>query len=160
MPSTATGRLPFRWAAVAARFLALVAIGGPATGSELPKTEDELVNTVKDALLNRDMSRFTDLVNWDQARPIRQRAVKAQISTAFGRPIRSIALEPFPADGLKEAESSGTLKANMPVLHRLRVVFDEPALDPADAPSDVFLIGQEGDHYRIALVVPVPRRSD
>ena len=76
-----------------------------------------------------------------------------QIRSTFGRPIRSITLEPFPADGLKEAESRGTQKANMTVSHRLRVIFDEP-------PTDVFLIGKDQDVYRIALVNPVPRNDD
>ena len=44
-----------------------------------------------------------------------------------GRPIRSITLEPFPADGFKEIEDRGTLRPNMPVTQQLRVVFDELA---------------------------------
>ncbi len=134
--------------------------GGPAGGSELPTTADDLLVAVKNALLNHDMTSFTALVNWDQARPIRQRAVKAQISTAFGRPIRSMSLEPFPPDGLKEVESRGTLKANMPISHQLRVVFDEPDNHYGNAPTDLFLIGQDSKNYRIALIIPVQKRAD
>lgn len=161
MSFTSCVRPPFIGrAVVTATFASFIAICGPATGSEMPRTEEELIASVRTALSNRDMAMFTALVNWDQARPIRQRAVKAQISTAFGRPIRSITLERFPSDGLKEVESRGTLKANMPVLHQLRVVFDEPGHDSETAPTDIFLIGQVGGSYRIALIVPVQRRND
>jgi hypothetical protein len=163
MPLILDPRPPaFRRAGTAAFALLLagLASGGPATGGELPRSEAELVETVKAALLNRDMAALEALVNWDGARPFRKRAVKAQISTALGRPIKSVALEPFPPDGLQEAESRGTLKANMPVSHQLRVVFDEPAGPSGGVPTDLFLIGRNGDDYRITLVVPVPKKSD
>jgi hypothetical protein len=126
----------------------------------LPRTEEELIAAIRTALVSRDMAVFATLVNWDQARPLRQRAVKAQISTAFGRPIRSITLEPLPADEVKEVESRGTLKANMPLSHRLRVVFDEPGDDAQPPPADVFLIGRDSQGYRIGLIVPVQTRND
>jgi hypothetical protein len=141
--------------------LVLLFLGqGPAVGSELPKTEDQLVATVQNALIDRDMSVFSKLVNWNQARPFRQRAVKAQISTAFGRPIRSVTLEAFPVDGLQEVEARGTLKANMNVSHQLRIVFDEPDNEFGTAPTDLFLVGRDQEGYRIALIVPVQTRGD
>jgi hypothetical protein len=140
--------------------LTLAPFGTPALARDLPKTPDELITTVSRAITDRDMAVFDDLVNWKDARKIRKRVVTYQIRTTFGRPIRSITLEPFPPDGLKEAESRGTQKANMPVSHRLRVIFDEPPGESGKPPTDVFLIGKEQDVYRIALVNPVPRKDD
>ncbi|KJB91563.1 hypothetical protein N826_27050 [Skermanella aerolata KACC 11604] len=140
--------------------LALASFGTPALARDLPKTPDELISTVSKAITERDMAVFEDLVNWKDARKIRKRVVSYQIRTTFGRPIRSIALEDFPADGLKETESRGTQKANMAVSHRLRVIFDEPPGESGIPPTDVFLIGKEQDVYRIALVNPVPRKDN
>jgi len=159
--SAARFRPPVIWRAVApASFGVFIAVVGSALAVELPKTEDDLIAVVRNAILSRDMALFMNLVNWDQARPLRQRAVKAQISTTFGRPIRSITLEPLPAEGLREVESRGTLRANMPLSHKLRVVFDEPDGDAGILPADVFLIGRDSQGYRIGLIVPVQRRSD
>ena len=140
--------------------LALASFGTPALARDLPKTPDELIATVSQAITDHDMAVFEDLVNWKDARKIRKQVVSYQIRTTFGRPIRSITLEPFPADGLKEAESRGTQKANVPVSHRLRVVFDEPAGESGNPPTDVFLIGKDQAVYRIALVNPVPGNDD
>lgn len=140
--------------------LALASFGTPAAARDLPRTPDELISTVSRAIADRDMAVFEELVNWEGARKIRKRVVSYQIRSTFGRPIRSIALEDFPADGLKEAESRGTQKANMPVSHRLRVIFDEPPGESGRPPTDVFLIGKDRDTYRIALVNPVPRDDD
>ncbi len=83
----------------------------------------------------------------------RKRLTLFQIRTTFGRPIREMAIEDFPADGLAEVEARGTLKPNMVVTKRLRIVFDDPA-DPTDASpsSNVFLLGQKDGAYRIAVL--------
>ena len=139
--------------------LAALLAGGIGTAhSAPPVSEDELLSTVQTALEQRDFATFEELINWDGATTMRRRMVSFQLRHGFGRPIRSIALEPFPEDGFKVIEERGTLKPNMAVSHQLRVVFDEPDTAYGKPPTDLFLIGREGDAYRIALVVPAKER--
>ena len=129
--------------------------------ADLPRTEEELVRQVRVALVGRDMAAFEELINWEGARGVKRRIVAFQVRHGFGRPIRPVALEPFPADGLRDVEARGTLKANMPVSHRLRVVFDEPAAEGTGPPTDLFLVGKAADGaFRIALVVRDERAAD
>ena len=58
------------------------------------------------ALEERDLAAFEELVNWDGAGKMKRRVVSYQLRYGFGRPIRSIALEPFPADGFSEIEAA------------------------------------------------------
>ena len=118
-----------------------------------PTTEAALVGTVRQALQAHDLDTLQTLVDWDGITPFRRRLVVYQMRYAFGRPIRSAALEPFPSDGLDELKALGTLKVNMPVTEQLRVVFDEPDAQ-GHVPSVVFLIGRQDQAFRIALVVP------
>ena len=78
--------------------------------------------------------------------------MRFQLRSTFGRPIRSIELQPFPEGGLDRLGAGGTLAVNMPVSHRLRVEFDEPPRADGGAPVDVFLVGRQDEGYRIALV--------
>jgi hypothetical protein len=94
------------------------------------------------------------LVNWEGASKMRRRMVSYQIRHAFKRPIRSMTVEPFPADGFKEIEQRGTLKPNMAVSKQIRIVYDEPDTEFGMPPTEFFLIGKLGDAYKIALVVP------
>ncbi|AWB21755.1 hypothetical protein DA075_13205 [Methylobacterium currus] len=120
----------------------------------LPSQPDALVAYVTTAIRDHDLPAFERLVNWTGTRAQRKRLTLYQIRSGFGRPIKAAALEPMPEDGLAEATARGTLKANMPVTDRLRVVFDEPPVEGDAAPTSVFLIGREGGTYRIALLVP------
>lgn len=139
-----------------AAFLVALAGTGSAPAAQ-PTTEDQLVAEVKAALIAHDLAALEELVNWDGASKMRRRAVTYQLRYGLGRPIRSIALEPFPADGFREIEERGTMQPNMPVAQRLRVVFDEPDNAYGRPPTAVFLIGRQGEAYRIALVVPVKK---
>ncbi|MGE7417553.1 hypothetical protein [Methylobacterium tarhaniae] len=149
---------------LAALALAAGLLAGPATAQSapeaagsaapLPAQADALVAYVTKALTDHDLPAFERLVNWTGTRAQRKRLTLYQIRSGFGRPIKAAALEPMPDDGLSEATSRGTLKANMPVTERLRVVFDEPPVEGDAAPTSVFLIGREGGTYRIALLVP------
>ncbi|MFH6781334.1 MULTISPECIES: hypothetical protein [Methylobacterium] len=147
--------------------LAAAALPGPAgaqapqpttsqEGAErpLPSQPDALVAYVTKALNDHDLPAFERLVNWTGTRAQRKRLTLYQIRSGFGRPIRQASLEPMPGDGLAEATSRGTLRANMPVTERLRVVFDEPPVEGDAPPASVFLVGREGGTYRIALLVP------
>ncbi|KMO43324.1 hypothetical protein VQ02_00555 [Methylobacterium variabile] len=125
---------------------------GPA--APLPARPDDLVAYVTAALRDHDLPAFERLVNWSGMRAQRRRLTLYQIRSGFGRPIKRAALEPMPEDGLAEATARGTLKANMPVTERLRVVFDEPPVEGDAAPTSIFLIGRENGTYRIALLVP------
>lgn len=131
---------------------------GAALGSQ-PTTEDQLAAEVRAALLAHDLGAFDELVNWDGSSAYRRRAVVYQLRYGFGRPIRSTTLEPIPADGFKEIESRGTLRPNMPVTRQIRVVFDEPDNAFGMPPTAVFLIGRQGEAYKIALVVPARKRD-
>jgi hypothetical protein len=135
----------------------LVAMSSTAFGRELPKTEEELIDQVRTAMAASDIDAFSDLVYWEGAPDIRRRLTKFQIRCGFGRKIRSIALEPFPEEGVRKIEESGTLKPNMPITNRLRVTFDEPAEEDGGQPASVFLIGKMDGAYRIALVVRAKR---
>lgn len=119
----------------------------------LPSDPQAVVAYVKDALRDRDEAAIERLVNWEGVRLPRKRLTLFQIRTTFGRPIREMAIEDFPADGLAEVEARGTLKPNMTVTKRLRIVFDDPA-DPEEASpsSNVFLLGQKDGAYRIAVL--------
>lgn len=140
--------------------LGLSAGGALAEPSALPRTQEDLVRVVKAALLGHDHETFDALINWEGAGEIKKRIVRFQIRHEFGRPIRSIAVEPFPRNGLDSLKERGTLAANMPVTHRLRIEFDEPPRPDGNPPADVFLIGQEEGAYRIALVVRSKTKKD
>ena len=140
----------------AARAQGSVPAPGSATGatSPLPAQADALVAYVTKAMTDHDVAAFERLVNWTGTRAQRKRLTLYQIRSGFGRPIKAASLEPMPEDGLAEATSRGTLKANMPITERLRVVFDEPPVEGGAAPTSVFLVGREAGTYRIALLVP------
>ncbi|TGD97010.1 hypothetical protein [Methylobacterium nonmethylotrophicum] len=148
---------------LAALALAAGLLGGPAGAqpaqdgaatAALPSQPDALVAYVTTALREHDLSAFERLVNWTGTRAQRKRLTLYQIRSGFGRAIKAAALEPMPEDGLAEATSRGSLKANMPVTDRLRVTFDEQPVEGDAPPTSVFLIGREGGTYRIALLVP------
>lgn len=125
-----------------------------ATSDGLPQSDGELLGMVQAAIRTRDLATFERLVNWQGASPHKKRRTSYEIRSTFGRPIRSIALEPFPADGLDGLAERGTLKANMPIARQLRVVFDEPPIEAyGTPPTSVFLLGETDGAWRIALVV-------
>jgi hypothetical protein len=128
--------------------------GAAVAAGPFPKTEEQLVAIVRTAIAERDMATFEELINWEGASAIKRRIVGFEVRRGLGRPIRSISLEPFPNDGLRKMEAGGALKANMPVSYQLRVIYDEPPMEGFGIPpTTVFLIGREGDAFRIALVV-------
>ena len=138
--------------------LPALAATSSAFGRELPKTEQELIDQVRTAITKGDMETISDLINWQGAGEMKRRITNFQIRHSLSRPVRSITLEPFPEDGLREVEARGTLKANMPVTYRLRVVFDEAADENGATPASVFLIGKMNDAYRIALIIATKPR--
>ncbi len=140
--------------------LAALLASGAAADAAQPTTGGELVGAVRTALETRDLEALDELVNWEGASKYRQRAVTFQLRYGLGRPIRSIALEPFPKDGFDVIEKRGTMKPNMPVSHQLRVVFDEPDNAYGKPPTALFLIGREDEAYKIALVVPTEKPKD
>ncbi|MFO1074490.1 MAG: hypothetical protein U1E17_17755 [Geminicoccaceae bacterium] len=150
----------WRWPGRAGLLAATVAVGawlapGSGDAAALPTTDDQLVTTVRQALLEHDLAVFDELVNWDGATKMKRRLVTYQMRYGFGRPIRSIALEPFPATAQATLDQEGRFKTNMPVSQQLRVVFDEPDTASGHPPTALFLVGRQDDAYRIALVVPV-----
>lgn len=118
----------------------------------LPSDPNGIVSFVTSALRDHDEAAIERLVNWEGVRAPRKRLTLYQIRTTFGRPIKEMAVEDFPADGLSEVEARGTFKLNMPVTKRLRIVFDEEAGDSDGGPANVFLLGQKDGVYRIAVL--------
>ena len=125
-----------------------------ATAQDLPRTDEDLIDTIRSAIDERDFEPFQKLVNWDGAGKIKRRIVRFEIRRGFGRKIDTIAIEDFPKDGLAKIDAMDKLRVNMPVTHRVRVVFDEPPLERTGRkPTSVFLVGKQDGAYRIALVV-------
>jgi hypothetical protein len=132
---------------------ALLWLPAPPAAAELPQTGEELLATLRGAIESRDYERIEALVNWEGAGTIKRRVVAFQIRHGLGRPIREIALEPFPADGLDGARASG-LKPNMALSERVRVVYDEPPVAASGKPpTAVYLVGRKDGAYRIGLVI-------
>jgi hypothetical protein len=150
------------WAPRLGAWLGSVALGcllaaGSAAAAQtvaLPSTDVQVVSTVRTALQDHDFATSEQLVNWDGASKMRRPAVSWQLRYGFGRPIRSITLEPSPADQLRDMKAQGRFKATMPITQQIRVVFDEPDNPYGKPPTALFLVGREGDAYRIALGVP------
>lgn len=117
-----------------------------------PADADSLARLVVAAMRDHDQAAMERLVNWEGVRPFRRRMTLHQISTGFGRPIKSAVVEDLPADALDEAQSHGTLKPNMTVTKALKVVFDEPADEFGGAPSNVYLVGEKDGALRIAVL--------
>ncbi|MGI9491210.1 MAG: hypothetical protein ACR2QF_02165 [Geminicoccaceae bacterium] len=136
--------------------LCFVTISGVALSAaqDLPRTDDELVTTIRDAIEARDYERFEELVFWEGAGKIKRRIVAFQIRRGLGREIESIAFEDFPEDGMDHVNEIEHLRVNMPVTHQIRVIYDEPPINnEGKLPTSVFLIGKQDGAYRIALVV-------
>jgi len=134
--------------------IVMAAPAAATTADGLPQTDTELMGMVEAAIRERDLATFERLVNWQGASPHKKRVTSYEIRSSFGRPIRSIGLEPFPADGLAGLAERGTLKANMPIARQLRVVFDEPPIEAyGKPPTTVFLLGEAQGAWRIALLV-------
>ncbi len=147
---TAATRLLFV-AAVACLALTGVALSA---SPDLPRTGDDLVGTIRNAIEKKDYDRFEELVYWEGAGKIKRRIVAFQIRRGLGRKIDSIAIEDFPENGMAGIAKLKQLRVNMPVTHRVRVTYDEPPInDQGKLPTSVFLVGKHDGAYRIALVV-------
>jgi hypothetical protein len=154
-------REPGRRFLAAARLIGLGAAGclllttiALSAAQDLPRTDDELIETIRSAIDNRDLEPFENLVLWEGAGKIKRRIVTYEIRRGFGRKIGKIALEDFPENGLAKVEAMKQLRVNMPVTHQVRVTFDEPPIESTGKPpTSVFLVGKRDGVYRIALVV-------
>ncbi|MGI9433345.1 MAG: hypothetical protein ACR2Q4_00675 [Geminicoccaceae bacterium] len=121
---------------------------------DLPRTDADLINTIRSAIDEKDFKPFEQLVNWEGAGKIKRRIVRFEIRRGFGRKIDTIAIEDFPKEGMAKIDAMDQLRVNMPVTHRVRVTFDEPPLEKTGRqPTSVFLVGKQDGAYRIALVV-------
>ncbi len=141
----------FGLGAVGCFMLAGVALSA---AQDLPRTDDDLVETIRSAMVAKDFEPFEQLVNWEGAGKIKRRIVRFEIRRGFGRKIDKIDIEDFPKDGLAKIEAMEKLRVNMPVTHRVRVTFDEPPLERTGRqPTSVFLVGKQDGAFRIALVV-------
>ena len=139
----------------------VVLVGTRAFSAELPRNPDELVRIIRSAIESNDYERIKKIIYWQDVGKIKRRIVRYQIRHGLGRPIRSIAFEDFPKNGLDGVLATGKLMANMPITNRVRVIYEEPPIDAAGKlPTSVFLIGKIDDAYRIGLVVRKPGLDD
>lgn len=149
-------REPFEWVRwLIAAGLAFVVLVQPvgAAGTELPRDPDTLVRMIETAIETRDYDTLDQLVLWKDAGEIKKRIVRFQLNRNLGRPIRSVTFEPFPANGMDAALATGRLTPNMEITNRVRVVFDEAAIEATGIPpTSVFLVGLHRGVYRIGLV--------
>ena len=133
-----------------AAFLLAVPAGA---ATELPATEEALVETIRAAIEGRDYEALRTLVFWKGAGKIKKRIVRFHLSRQLGRPIKEISIRPYPKDGLDGAIATGKLAPNMDVTHAVRVIFDEePVPSTGKQPTAVFLVGKRNDVFRIGLV--------
>ena len=147
----------------------LLAIGGPAlanaaavgppilsaaaTDAAAVQADDEIVVRIRAAVVERDLDYFEKrLVDWDGARKRTQRLTLFQIRECFGRPIKSVALEPLKPDPDVPLVPDG-YRTNLPVTHLLHIVFEEQHA-PDETPSCVFMLSKDPSAtYRMALVL-------
>ena len=123
-----------------------------------PHSEAELIALVRTAIEQQDYDSIESLIFWQGSGPRNKRLVAMQIRHGLGRPVKSIKLEPAGPDIATEALQQHTdYQLNMPVTHLLRIAFSDGEGQPGQGdPGTVFLIGQSGGEYKIALVVKKP----
>jgi hypothetical protein len=140
--------------------LALLGGLGTAAAAFPITTDEELVSTVERALVDHDEAVMVELINWEGASRIKRNLTMYQVRYGMGRPILEARLEPMPAGALDEVEAMPQLRVNMPVSHRLRITYDEPAGANGKPRTATFLVGRIDGAYRIAQVVRDIRRDD
>ena len=125
-----------------------------AAAQGLPKTDQDLLKTIRTAIDTKDYEQLEELVYWEGAGKIKRNIVAFEIRRGLGRAVDSITFEDFPEHGMAKIDAMEKLRVNMPVTNRVRVVYDEPPInDDGKRPTSVFLIGKMEGAYRIALVV-------
>lgn len=143
-----------RAGSLVAAFALLAATHVAAAPAELPRTEDELADTVSRAIEARDYETFEQMVFWKDAGKIKKRIVAFQIRSGLGRKVKSVTIEPFDQHNLDSLVADGRHAVNLDVSHVVRVVYDEPrSAVTGKPPTSVFLAGRKDDAFRIALVV-------
>lgn len=108
---------------------------------------------IRQAIETKDYDILKELVFWKDTGKIKQRIVRFHLYRNLGRQIKSITWEEFPENGMDGVLATGTLKPNMEITNQVRVIFDEaPINDSGKLPTSVFLVGKQGEFYRIGLV--------
>ena len=117
-------------------------------------SDDAVIASVRKAVVDHDLDFFDKrLVDWDGARKRTQRLTLFQIRECFGRPIKSVGLEPLKPDPAAPLVPEG-YRTNLPVTHLLRIAFDEQH-GPDETPACVFMLSKDAKaSYRMALVLP------
>lgn len=131
---------------------AVLAAAAAAAGEEA--ADGAFVAKVRAAIVGHDLAYFENtLVDWDGARKRTQRLTLFQIRECFGRPIKTVALEPLKPDPAVPLIPEG-YRTNLPVTHLLRIAFDEQhAAD--ETPACVFMLSKDPKaSYRMVLVLP------
>jgi hypothetical protein len=118
-----------------------------------PAGPEGIAAALRSAIAARDYATIEALICWDGAGTIKRRVVAYQVRHGLGRQIKEIAVEP--ASGAMIAADAARMRQrlNMPVSHKIRVVYDEPLTASGQPPTAVYLVGQTEAGWRIALVV-------
>ncbi len=132
--------------------LAAFLMAAPAS-AELPRDSGAMMAQIRQAIETKDYDILKELVFWKDTGKIKQRIVRFHLYRNLGRQIKSITWEEFPENGMDGVLATGTLKPNMEITNQVRVIFDEaPINDSGKLPTSVFLVGKQGEFYRIGLV--------
>ncbi len=118
----------------------------------LPSSSDAMASLLRDAIAKRDYESIAAVINWDGAGKIKRRVVAYSVRYGLGREVKSITVEPTDGEAIAATAKLNGKRLNMPVSHKVRVVYDEPPIN-GRAPTAVYLIGGGEAGWRIALVV-------
>lgn len=126
-----------------------------------PSGPEVVAEALRAAIAARDYEAIERMIWWEGAGKIKRRVVAFQVRRGLGRAIKLIAVEPASDEAIRASAAEMRQRLNMPVSHKIRIVYDEPPSEPGGKPpASVFLVGRNGDSWRIALVVRDERFKD
>lgn len=118
-----------------------------------------LADLLRAAIAARDYEAIEAVINWDGAGKIKRRIVAFSVRRGLGRSVKSITVEAADGDAIAAVAERTGRRLNMPVSHKIRVVYDEPPVD-GKPPTAVYIVGERPEGWRIALVVRVGSFDD
>ncbi|MEQ9641154.1 MAG: hypothetical protein RIM84_14115 [Alphaproteobacteria bacterium] len=118
----------------------------------LPTNSEAMAALLRDAIAERDYGAIEAVINWDGAGKIKRRVVAFSVRRGLGRTVKSITVEPTDGQAIAATAKLNNKRLNMPVSHKIRVVYDEPPINGV-VPTAVYLVGGDEAGWRIALVV-------
>ena len=146
-------RLPFLLSIALAVMLMSATFGSMAEAKALPRTEGELIATVRTAIEKGDFEAIEELVLWTDVSAFKRRLISVQIRHGLDRPIAKVELEHADTETRFDLQRMRGVRLNMPVTYLLRVTYgDEPGA-LGGTPAAVYMVGKLDGEFRIALLV-------